>query len=344
MAASGLKMPDPIKLTPEKIAISPAEFYIKNVTDQRPDHSPVANIFFAKSGTEPVRKVIDLEGGAQEAVRNFMFHALTRNTALRAVNVSIRECTITETLSGENLVSGEVKMVLQFDLEKDWGADSLTKYSASVRYTRNVNNIGVVEPALRKLLINSLRYINTWMNDEAPRNVQLARGVKISFSDYLDHDTDTVYYHSSRPLIWDDFRAKVSENRYSAAVFPSYGYDLRRDLKNGFIHVELAMKVYVAKSASWVSPGRQNSYSLNHEQRHFDLVKLIAERFKKKLFAENLNPDNYMGIINFEYLEFYREMNRIQIKYDLETSHGANAHMQMVWNRSIDNDLAAILR
>ena len=58
-----------------------------------------------------------------------------------------------------------------------------------------------------------------------------------------------------------------------------------------------------------------------------------------KLLSEKLNPDNYEGIINFEYLEFYREMNRLQERYDQETNHGINKAKQDEWNRWIDAQL-----
>ena len=105
--------------------------------------------------------------------------------------------------------------------------------------------------------------------------------------------------------------------------------------------MDLILKVYMIKSASWAFPIVKSSYSLNHEQRHFDLVKLISERFKAKLLSEKLSPDNYEGIINFEYLEFYREMNRLQEQYDKETNHGSNKAMQDEWNRRIDAELNA---
>lgn len=340
-AGPGIIKPGPIRLLPEKMGITPTEFYIKKVSDERPVQSAVAMLFLAETGGKPAMHAIDLYGGGYEAIRNFMFQSLPRNTAARPINVRIKECNIVETLAGENYVNGQMTLVFQFDLENEWGAVPLTGYKSAAKYTRTINNMSVVEPALRQLLANSLKFINTWMNREAPRNIKLARGVKISFTDYLEQDSDTLYYETSRPLTWADFREEPRTSKYNAEVFSSFGYDQRRELINGIIHVNLALKVYTVKSASWVAPGVHNRYSLNHEQRHFDLVKLLAERFKEKLRSEKLSPDNYEGIINYEYLEFYREMNQRQKQYDLETSHNINQGIQEQWNRSIDNDLAA---
>jgi len=337
--AIGFTRPDPIKLLPEKIAINPTEFYIKSVTDDRIEKSAVANLFLSESEGKTVFYSLDLDGGGYEAIRNFMFQSIERNPLLRPINIRIKEFIVTETLSGGNRINGVANLVFTFDLEKEYGDVPLTEYRTAAKYTRSSNTFSIVENTLRKLLGNSLKFINIWMNKEAPLNIKLATGVKISFKNYLEQHSDTVYYEPSRPLIWDDFRDKVRDSRYNAAIFPSFGYDQRNQLENGIISIELTLKVFVVKSASWAAPDKVNSYSLNHEQRHFDLVKLVAWRFKDKLLAESLTPDNYQGIINFEYVEFYREMNKIQEKYDMQTRHGTNLVMQEHWNRKIDKDL-----
>ncbi|MBC7759044.1 MAG: hypothetical protein H7069_09320 [Phormidesmis sp. FL-bin-119] len=43
--------------------------------------------------------------------------------------------------------------------------------------------------------------------------------------------------------------------------------------------------------------------------------------------------------LNFEYLEFYREMTKFQQEYDEQTSHGTSAIIQEFWNRKIDTEL-----
>ncbi len=331
--------PEPIRLIAEKNAIMPAEFYIKDVKDDRQGRPPIAQLYVTGPGGKPVSYPVDLHGGAHQAIHNFLIGSVPRNTLARPLNIRIKQCQVRETIASDNSLKGEINLVLQFDLEKEYGDVRLTQYSSTVKYTRSVDKPAVVEPMLRQLLVNSLKYINTWMDKESPRHPLLAKEVRISFTDYLESDEDTIYHHPSRPLLWDDFREKPQDRRYSAAVFSSFGYDQRREIVSGVIHVNLAVRVYVVKSASWVFPGRQDVYALNHEQKHFDLVKLISEKFKSKLLSQSLSPDSYEGIINFEYLEFYREMNRLQKKYDSETGHGTNAEMQRKWNRDIEKDL-----
>ena len=57
------------------------------------------------------------------------------------------------------------------------------------------------------------------------------------------------------------------------------------------------------------------------------------------------NFDIYFTLrfLDFEYLEFYREMNKIQQKYDEQTSHDTSAIIQEFWTRKIDAELKLAL-
>jgi hypothetical protein len=180
------------------------------------------------------------------------------------------------------------------------------------------------------------------MNQQAGTNSKLAKAVKITFTDYSEKpEGDSIYYSVSRPLTWDDFQSKIPNHRFDAEVFPTVGYNERKEVINSVINVGLEIKVCLPKSAAWVKDGNRNNYTLNHEQRHFDIVKIAAGHFKKKIDAENLTVSNYEGIINFEYLETYREMNSLQKQYDDETLHGADQSAQQRWNERIDQELKA---
>ncbi|RYE23778.1 MAG: DUF922 domain-containing protein, partial [Sphingobacteriaceae bacterium] len=88
--------------------------------------------------------------------------------------------------------------------------------------------------------------------------------------------------------------------------------------------------------------GYHNDYTLNHEQRHFDLVKIAAKHFEQKLREATLPVTNYDGVLNVQFYESFREMNRLQKQYDAETEHGLNLVQQEIWNKRIDLDLNAL--
>lgn len=331
----------PLHADPGVSTALPIRFYLSSIFDEREGKDSVGTLLFSANETSVSRKII-LNSLTFTGLSKILSSFAVRDTNQVAISVRIKECEIKETLSGSDRVNGVAILVLAFDLDRPSGSIPLTQYTTSAKYNRALNNVSSVEPTLRNLLGNSMKFIDKWIEAESPKNPKLAKGLKLSVSDYLVQHDDTVYYHSSRPLVWDDFREKRSDGKFAALVFPSFGYEQRTNIKDGILHVELAVKVFVVKSASWVGPGTRSNYSLKHEQRHFDLVKLVAERFKKKLLAEKLTPENYLGIINFEYLEFYREMNKIQQDYDEQTSHGSSALIQEFWNRKIEAELKLV--
>lgn len=333
-------VPEPIRLKPERLSSDLWDYYIDQVIDERAEGQTLANVVYSGTDFKPRNYSAEISA---KVLRDFLRSGFPASTSARAINIRILECKIRETNQG-NYVSGQVVLKLQFELQKNWRVLPLTSYGTSLNYRRSISKPEFVENSLRSVLRNSLNFIQEWVKKESNTNVALAKSIALSFSDYHTSDADTVYYQKSRPLSFDDFTARPPQNsRFHAAIFPTFGYDMRREYRDGIIHVHIDLKVYMVKSASWALHTVKNSYSLNHEQRHFDLVKLIAEQFKSKLASEYLNPDNYEGLINVEYLEFYRKMNQLQEKYDEETSHGTNRLVQSSWNQRIDMELSKYL-
>lgn len=336
---AGFAGDEPIRLGVERVQNGNWDYYIEKVIDDRSPEQVFANLWHRDGNGKYKSFPSEINGGSKLAISNFLLYGLPRNKEARPMQIRILDLNIREN-NETKYVSGQISLKVQFELEKNWGTQALTSYAMKLNYTRSINNPESIELHLRKVLGNSLKYIYQWVKKESATNILLAKGLQVSFKNYEEEDTDTIYYHKDRALSFDDFRAKSPQNnKFQAAIFPSFGYDLHRELKEGFIQIQVILKVYMIRSASWASALIKSNYSLNHEQRHFDLVKLIAERFKSKLISEKLNPDNYEGIISFEYLQFYREMNRLQDKYDQETNHGMNKSKQDDWNRWIDAEL-----
>src|SRR5471030_2087051 len=107
----------------------------------------------------------------------------------------------------------------------------------------------------------------------------------------------------------------------------------------GVININITLKVDLPKSDCWIRGDSHDDYVLNHEQRHFDIEKLVAEHFKQKIEAMHLPVDNFDGPINVEYLETLREANRLQKQYDSETRHGSDRATQVRWDEKIDREL-----
>ena len=330
---------DFIALTDERIPIAPKEFYISDVTDERADKGPIASIMPAGTNAKPY--AVDLKGGALSAIKQFIKINLPKNKELRPLIISLKKVSIKETALAGNLVEGRVALIFSFYLDK--GGDDqihLGDYSGSAVYKRDATQTQNIGPTLQRVLVNGLAYVNTWMNQQAETNIKLARGVKVSFSDYEEKpEGDSIYYSVKRPLTWADFQSKIPTSKYAAEVFPTLGYEQHAKIVKGILELHLTVKACLPKSACWVKDASRSDYALNHEQRHFDIVKIAAEHFKQKLAAGKLTVDNYEGTVNMEYLDALREMNNLQKQYDDETSHGIDKGEQGKWNLRIDKEL-----
>jgi hypothetical protein len=71
-------------------------------------------------------------------------------------------------------VEGRVTLVMHFEWERNGKTIPLTDYRGSARYVRPVQQRIAAEAVLRQSLVTGLTYLNTWINQEAPRSSKLA--------------------------------------------------------------------------------------------------------------------------------------------------------------------------
>ncbi len=327
-----------ITLNAEPLAIKPGDYYIAGVVDQRRERTGIAALIDA--GKSTCLYYADLQGGAETALNQFVRSSLPRDTSLRPVIIGLKKFNVTETAAAGGKVEGHVSMGMSFGLKKDDDTLHLVDYNAGATYERSPGPAQAIAPTLAHVLQNGLLYFNTWMEKRAGADGRFAKSLQVTFADYSENpEGDTIYYSAKRPLTWDDFKSRISSHRYDAEVYPTIGYSEHTLVKNSVVSLKIELRVALPKSACWVRGGGMSDYALNHEQRHFDIAKIAAEHFKRKLASEQLPVDNYDGFINCDYLDAYREMDKLQEQYDKETDHGANHAAQEEWDRKIDEEL-----
>lgn len=329
--------PDPIVLHDEKLSFTPKEYFIASVVDQRTDRRSVAQLITTPGrAAEPV----DLPGGAASAIKQFTQINLRQNPKLRPVTIRLTDLKLTETAVGTNRVDGKLSLVMVFNVVREGDSFELVTFRTSARYQRPSGDLTVVEPTLRQALVSGLEFFNDWINRNADRDERLATRLRINITDYIRNpDSDTVFYDPARPLVWSDFLAPVPRSRYAAQVFTSFAYEGHSEIKNGVIIVNLRFKIFTLKHSSWVSEAARNAYALNHEQRHFEITKLVTERFKKRIIPDSLSLNDYNSEIQYQYIEAFREMNHLQDQYDGEANHGIIQSAQERWNGRLDAEL-----
>ncbi|MBS1528064.1 MAG: hypothetical protein JST19_20630 [Bacteroidetes bacterium] len=331
-----------IVLQDEKLNFVPSAFYVSGVSDARAEHSILAQVVYKDEAHSYVTRPEEIDGGTAAGIKAFIDHNLAKNTVLRAVHITVRDLALTETAAGGNRVNGRLTLNFSFGLQKDYGIVHLVDYKTTVSYDRPDDQPNSAATILRKKIEDALAWFNTWINSEADKNILLAKAVEVSFTDFTEKpENDTIYYSVNRPLKWTDFTETQLKDPYDAEIFAGVGYTENIEVEKGVVRLKLALKVDVPKSACFVRPGARNDYALNHEQRHFDIGKIVAERFKHKVQVMKLPPDNYDGPINVQYLETLRELDALQKQYDRETKHGMDTLAQAEWNRKIDKELVA---
>ncbi|TGE25080.1 hypothetical protein E5K00_07740 [Hymenobacter aquaticus] len=330
-----------LKLLPPTTVLATTEFYVAQVLDQRPTPTAVAWLLLppAKAGQAATPRAVDLQGGSLAAIRTFIGQSLPR-PGRRPLTARLLECRVTETaVPGQPAqVEGRVEIKLAFEWQREGQTVPLTDYHGAARYRRPLAQPAVVEPALRQALTEAVRYLHQWVHTQAPTSLKLATGLRLRFTDVTSQtQPDTLFYDPARPLRFPDFTAPSRSGPYAAAVFPSFAYAGQPRVVQGVLQLDLQLKVFVVRSSSWAS--LRDAYTLNHEQRHFDLVKLVAERFKRRLTPERMNLQDYNSILQYEYLVAFQEMNRLQEQYDAETRGGQDTAAQQRWNQRIDQEL-----
>lgn len=320
------------------VGFKPDEFYISAVHDERETKVPIARLLVGNQTNKMIARQVDLQNGPVTAISRYLHKNLQKDQSLTAVVMGIKELNIKETALSDGNVSGKVVLRASFGLPKDYGVEALVTTQYNINYVRSPGLSPQLEGYVRSILKSSLLYFNNWMNANVKSDPRLAKSVRFTFSDYTEkNEGDTIYYSPKRKLRWDDFQSRnISSSKYQALVMPGIGYNQDAKIVNGVVHVHISVKTYLPKSAAWSRATGRDAYTLNHEQRHFDIVKIISEQFKEKVRHAELKPDTYDAFLNMQYLDSFRDMHSMQKAYDKETSHGLNRIAQASWDEKID--------
>ena len=287
--------------------------------------------------TENAKRAVEFTSSAERAV--YEFWKYTINTPAEnpiPLVASIADLSLNEKRTTPNVVAGEISVSINFEWQRDETMVPLTGYKVKTTYTRPENMPYNHSSILQRMLSDALIHFDKWMITNDNKNPALVRSVRLNFNDLdINNSNDTVFYHPTRQLKWADFQANSNNrsNRYAAGVFTSMAYEGNSKPNGKFLDVELTIKTYMVKEMSWVKPNALNDYGLRHEQIHFDITRIMVEKFKERVRNLELTVDDYDSLIQYQFLEAYREMHNEQKKYDNETHHGLNTVQQARWDR-----------
>lgn len=334
-----------ILINSEKLNLSSA-FHIDYIRDERLNKdvlgmSPIGNVFV--SATE--KETISLKGGVVAAVKKMFSQSIPPNNSTISVSYTILELKISESKLQNGNISGQMFLRVAFSRLNKKDTILLTETTTSTSFLRSDAQMptGKYETILTSLFVKSLEYFDKWLVLNGGKSEALIKGVKIVFIPEPNGSVgDTVYYHSKK-ITWEDFKGKPTNSQYGAAIFSNFAFGANFQIIDGLIVATIQTKTYMVRGMSWVTPAAHDAYSLSHEQLHFDITKLVVERFKKKITAMKADlVIDLNSMIQYEYLESYREMNQLQNQYDNETQHSINRRKQIEWEEKVEKWLKEI--
>lgn len=256
-----------------------------------------------------------------------------------SINLIINYLTLTERKVG-GIIEGQVSLTASYESSRCFGEIFLLKKTTKVVYKRTFGSktASNFEKLIADIFRENVQYFVAWKNLNAAIHPGFIKSSEVIIKPpYTKNVNDTIYY-DSRPITWDDFRGELPlSSRYGASIFSNIAFNLEMTIQNHVLRAYFTPKVYMVRGMSWVRSSSQNEYSLEHEKLHFDLTKIAMNRYVKKVQQINeLTPDDLQSRIQYEYLEAYREMNRLQKMYDAETGHGSNQSTQAFWRTQVD--------
>ena len=147
---------------------------------------------------------------------------------------------------------------------------------------------------------------------------------------------DTIYYDFNRSLKWNDFKGKPVESYFAGAVTASgFAFDSQMDFDGKNMYLNVGVYAFFSKSDSWRKPKINSDYHLLHEQHHFDITRLSAQKFVDEVQQAHFTKNNYNELLSSIFDKVYKENAGMQHNYDKETSHSLNVDEQLQWNNRI---------
>ena len=154
---------------------------------------------------------------------------------------------------------------------------------------------------------------------------------------------DTIYYSVNRPLTWNDFKGTPDNNSPGGAITASgFAFTANMNIVGNDIYLTVKVFTFFSKKNSWKKPNINSDYHLLHEQHHFDITRLSAEKFYSELLKANFTINNYQKLLSSLFNKAFDENSVLQNQYDSETRHSINTSEQLKWNDKIEQEVKSL--
>lgn len=140
-------------------------------------------------------------------------------------------------------------------------------------------------------------------------------------------------------IVWSDFKGKPEVNSPFAAM-SAVGFNYKYSSSSNRKTYTIKFEIYSTfdRNKSWSKRDLQTKSMLKHEQLHFDIAALVSREFKKD--AENRSySKNYKNEVVALFNRYSTSLQKLQQKYDAQTSHGKNKFKQKEWENLVHQEL-----
>lgn len=324
-----------LDLKPQAYNVSPIGYFYQSVIDQRP-----SKYFLGQIQDRNNQKIdLVLNSGTETVFLNHLKNNFPVKDGDVPLVIEITELSFNENPRRDGLIDGSVLIKLSVSTIHENDTILICKPHSSSKYQRSSNSLDEdsFETILRELWVSCIKFADDYIGLNNSKIEAFNSGVNIIISPLESvNKRDTVHY-MSRKVTWNDFRAEPREgSKYSAAIFPTIALGTQLTIKDNKLTAFLKPQIYMIPSQSWAKKYARDVSGLAHEQLHFDITKVVMDRLLRKLsHIEAKTMDDLSSIIQWEYLEAYKEMNRLQDAYDLETNHNLNKGKQAEWSKKV---------
>ncbi|MBA2248894.1 MAG: DUF922 domain-containing protein [Chitinophagaceae bacterium] len=172
---------------------------------------------------------------------------------------------------------------------------------------------------------------------------------KVSVNAFIENKiankgNDTIYYDIHRPLKWEDFKGTPDYHFFGGAVTASgFAFDAAISMVNDLMTLKIGIYTFFSKNGSWKKPDINSDYHLLHEQNHFNITRIGASQFLKKISEAKFTRSNYQQVMTSIFDSVYKENMALQKQYDNATEHSINQQQQLLWNDKIGAELNKVI-
>ena len=153
-----------------------------------------------------------------------------------------------------------------------------------------------------------------------------------------DPESDTIYYNLKRKLSWQDFQGKVpSAAPWGAMTASGFSFNSSMEEDENRIDISVGVFTFFTKHDSWKKSNVNSPYHLEHEQHHFDITRLGAEKLVEEIRKAHFTKSNYRQLLHSIFDKVYNENLAWQHQYDLETKNSMDVEKQKGWNKKISD-------